>query len=56
MRHRQRAHKPRSSLTAHLSPARRTFYRLYTAEGALLMVLRWISYRWQHAHYYLLDW
>lgn len=38
------------------APNRRTFHRLYTAEGILLLVLRWTHYRWTRQHYYLLDW
>jgi hypothetical protein len=34
----------------------RTFHRLYAAEGAALLVLRFTSYRWQRQHYYLFDW
>lgn len=37
-------------------PSCRTFYRLYTAEGALLLALRFAHYRWTKQHYYLLDW
>jgi hypothetical protein len=36
--------------------ARRTFYRLYTFEAAVLIVLRFTSYRFKRQHYYLLDW
>ncbi len=36
--------------------ARRKFYRLYTAEGAAMLALRFTHYRWSRQHYYLLDW
>lgn len=34
----------------------RTFYRLYTMEAGVLLLLRWMFYRWSRQHYYLFDW
>lgn len=38
-----------------LGAAPATFHRLYTAEAVVLLVLRWVQYRWSKQHYYLLD-
>lgn len=37
-------------------PFFRTFYRLYTVEAGVLLLMRWMFYRWSRQHYYLFDW
>jgi hypothetical protein len=39
-----------------LGHAPQTFYRLYTVEAGVLLLLRWMFYRWSRQHYYLFDW